>query len=80
MPPLPLGSQIGLRAGDAAVGTDEPAAPVREQDFDLLLGHGQVDLRNNPGLIEAQQQSVMFGEIAHPHKLPDRLSRGLRTH
>jgi len=80
MPPLALGSQVGLRAACAAVGTDEPAATVRELDFDLLLGHGQVDLRNNPGLIEAQQQSVVFGEIAHLPKLPDQLLRGLRSH
>ena len=80
MPPLALGSQVDLRAARAAVGTDEPAATVRELDFDLLVGHGQVDLRDNPGHIEAQQQSVVFGEIAHPPKLPDQLREGFRSH
>jgi hypothetical protein len=69
VPPTPLFRVVGEAARLAAVGATDPRANVGEADLDASLLEPEVDGIDSPGLIEAQQPSVVGRECVHPDNL-----------
>ena len=81
MPPGPLGRMIGNRACPAAFRARHPAADVRHQDVHTPLFQGKRDVGHFPGSVQAQQQAVVFCELAHAgHCRPSQPRRKECTH